>query len=69
MNLAAPWIKMVRNGRQRGEVVEVQLSLPGGGRTEELESLDVWLRGEPEFLGRVKMSAPAPQAGEMGALT
>jgi len=48
--------------------VEVRLSLAGGGRNDELESLDDWLRGEPKLAGRVTMSGPAPQAGELGAL-
>ena len=35
--------------------------------SSDLESLSTWLRGEPEFAGRVKFVGPAPRAGELGA--
>jgi|SRR5690348_1939811 len=48
--------------------MEVRISLVGGNQAEDLESLDDWLRGEPELAGRVKVSVPVPREGELGAL-
>jgi len=48
--------------------MDVRVSLVGGKPGADLESLDDWLRGEPEIAGRVKLSAPVPQEGELGAL-
>jgi hypothetical protein len=48
--------------------VEVRISLVGGGLAE-LESLSHWLRGEPEMAGRVRLSGPPLQAGELGAVS
>lgn len=48
--------------------MEVRVSLVGDDVAGELESLDDWLRGEPELAGRVKMLAPMPKFGELGAL-
>jgi hypothetical protein len=48
--------------------MEVRISLVGGAQAGDLESLDAWLQGEPELAGRVKVSAPVPREGELGAL-
>jgi hypothetical protein len=48
--------------------VEVRISFPGGNRVAELESLDGWLRVEPELAGRVSVAGPEPGAGELGVL-
>lgn len=47
----------------------VRVSVVGGDQVAGLESLDGWLRGEPELAGRVRMSAPRPGDGELGAVT
>jgi hypothetical protein len=48
--------------------VEVRISCAGGDRTDGIESLSDWLRGEPELAGRVRVAGPAPGEGELGAL-
>jgi Effector Associated Constant Component 1 len=48
--------------------MEARISLVGGNPAADLESLDSWLQGEPELAGRVKLSAPVPREGELGAL-
>jgi len=49
--------------------VEIWIASAGGGRTDNLESLDDWLKGVPKLAGQVRMSGPAPQVGELGALS
>lgn len=47
--------------------MDVRLTLAGDGPTAgELESLGGWLRGEPEFAGRVKFAGGTPKEGELG---
>ena len=48
--------------------MEVRVSLVGDGRIDELESLDDWLRENPQLAGRVKMSGTTPREGELGAV-
>jgi Effector Associated Constant Component 1 len=48
--------------------MEARISLAGGAQPGDLESLDEWLTGEPELAGRVRLSAPVPREGELGAL-
>jgi Effector Associated Constant Component 1 len=48
--------------------MELRISLVGESPAADLESLDDWLRGEPELAGRVKVPAPVPREGELGAL-
>ena len=48
--------------------MEARISLVGGNPAANLESLDDWLQGEPELAGRVRVSAPVPREGELGAL-
>jgi hypothetical protein len=48
--------------------MDVRISLVGGSLAADLESLDDWLQGEPELAGRVRVSAPVPREGELGAL-
>jgi|SRR5271169_6151653 len=48
--------------------MDVRISLVGGNPASDLESLDDWLQGEPELTGRVRVSAPVPREGELGAL-
>ncbi len=47
--------------------MDVRLTLEGGASTSsDLESLSDWLRGEPEFSGRVKFVGAAPRDGQLG---
>ncbi len=48
--------------------MDLRVSLVGGKPGADLESLDDWLQGEPKLAGRVKLSAPMPREGELGAL-
>lgn len=48
--------------------MEAVISLVGGERGVELESLGDWLRGEPELAGRVEITGSGPGEGELGAL-
>ena len=48
--------------------MEARISLVGGNPAADLESLDDWLQGEPELAGQVRVSAPVPREGELGAL-
>jgi hypothetical protein len=48
--------------------VEISFSLTGGAEPADLVSLNDWLHGEPGLAGRVRLSVPRPQPGEMGAL-
>jgi hypothetical protein len=48
--------------------VEVRISVLNGDRVTELESLDDWLRGEPDLAGRVNRAGLKPGIGELGAL-
>ena len=48
--------------------MEARISLVGGNPAVDLESLDAWLEGEPELVGQVRLSAPPPRDGELGAL-
>jgi Effector Associated Constant Component 1 len=48
--------------------MDVRVSLVGGNPGADLESLDDWLLGEPELAGQVRLSAPVPREGELGAL-
>ena len=48
--------------------MDVRISLVGGNPGADLESLDGWLQGEPELAGRVRVAAPTPRKGELGAL-
>jgi hypothetical protein len=48
--------------------MEVRISLVGGGREGDLESLNDWLRGERELVGRVSVAGAKPREGELGAL-
>ena len=47
--------------------MQVRISIVGGDQAD-LESLDDWLRQEPELAGRVTFAAPRPREGELGAL-
>jgi Effector Associated Constant Component 1 len=55
-------------GKSQGEGMDVRISLVGEKSAADLESLDDWLSGEPELAGRVKLAAPVPREGELGAL-
>jgi hypothetical protein len=48
--------------------VEIRISVADGDLAD-LESLDDWLRGEPELAGRVRAVGPSPTRGHLGALT
>jgi hypothetical protein len=48
--------------------MKVRISFPDDDRAAELESLDAWLRGEPELAGHVSVAGAKPRAGELGAL-
>ena len=48
--------------------MEVRISVVGGNPAGDLESLETWFQGEPELAGQVRLSAPVPRAGELGAL-
>ena len=48
--------------------MEARISLAGDDPAGDLESLDNWLQGEPELAGRVRLSAPVPREGQLGAL-
>jgi hypothetical protein len=48
--------------------MDIRISLVGGNPAADLESLDDWLQGEPELAGRVRVCAPVPREGELGAL-
>jgi hypothetical protein len=54
--------------RRGGDGVEIRISVADGDLAE-LESLDDWLRGEPELAGRVKAAGSPPTRGHLGALT
>jgi hypothetical protein len=47
--------------------MEIRVSVTEGDSTE-LDSLNEWLRNEPELAGRIKTAASPPQPGELGAL-
>jgi hypothetical protein len=49
--------------------LEVSLSLTGREIGGQLESLDTWLRQEPGLSGRVRLSRPRPEPGQLGALS
>lgn len=44
-------------------------AVDGDGAVDTVENLDAWLRGEPEFSGRVRLEHAAPRPGEMGSIT
>ncbi|NUP51005.1 MAG: hypothetical protein HOW97_27385 [Catenulispora sp.] len=49
---------------------QIRLSVLGAAEdVKALEDLSIWLRGEPELVGRVTLHRPAPRQGEMGTLT
>jgi Effector Associated Constant Component 1 len=48
--------------------VEVRISCVGGDRAAGIESLNDWLRGEPELAGRLRVAGHMPGEGELGAL-
>jgi hypothetical protein len=48
--------------------VEIRISVADGD-VADLESLDDWLRGEPELAGRVRAVGSPPTRGQLGALT
>jgi hypothetical protein len=47
--------------------VEFRISLVQGSQGADVESLGDWLRGEPEFTGRVRGAGAVPRPGELGA--
>lgn len=47
--------------------MKARISLPGQASVTHLESLNDWLKGEPELAGRVRLAGPAPEEGELGA--
>jgi hypothetical protein len=49
--------------------VEIRITCVGGDRTAAVESINDWLRGEPELAGRVRFDARVPGEGELGALS
>jgi Effector Associated Constant Component 1 len=51
-----------------GDGVEIRISVADGDQAD-LESLDDWLRGEPELAGQVKAAGSPPTRGHLGALT
>jgi hypothetical protein len=51
-----------------GDSVEIRISVADGDLAD-LESLDDWLRGEPELAGRVSAAGAPPTRGHLGALT
>jgi hypothetical protein len=51
-----------------GDSVEIRISVADGDLAD-LESLDDWLRGEPELAGRVNAVSNPPTRGHLGALT
>jgi hypothetical protein len=54
--------------QRRGDGVEIRISVADGD-VADLESLDDWLRGEPELAGRVRAVGSPPTRGQLGALT
>lgn len=48
--------------------MDIRISV-ADGELADLESLDNWLRGEPELAGRVRLAGPAPRPGQLGALS
>jgi hypothetical protein len=52
-----------------GGDMEVRVSLADDGRIDELESLNDWLKGEPQLAGRIRVSRAAPAQGELGSLS
>jgi Effector Associated Constant Component 1 len=54
--------------QREGDSVEIRISVADGDLAD-LESLDDWLRGEPELAGRVKAVGSPPTQGQLGALT
>jgi Effector Associated Constant Component 1 len=47
--------------------MDISISLIEKERSDMLESLNDWLRGEAGLTGKVRMSGPAPAVGELGA--
>jgi len=47
--------------------MEIRISVADGDLAD-LESLDDWLRGEPELAGLVRLDGLPPREGELGAL-
>jgi len=50
-------------------VEDIRVSVESGNQGNALESLDRWLQAEPALSGKVKLTKPVPQEGELGSLT
>ena len=48
--------------------MDVRVSIVSGNQSDELESLDDWLQAEPALSGKIRLSKPVPQQGELGSL-
>jgi|ERR1035441_3682657 hypothetical protein len=60
-------ITIFTNQQRRGSV-DVRVSIVSGNQSDELESLDDWLQAEPALSGKIRLSKPVPQQGELGSL-
>lgn len=47
--------------------MDVLMSFEGSASADALESLSLWLRGDPTFAGRIRTVRSAPKPGELGA--
>jgi hypothetical protein len=60
-------LESLTNHRE-GARVEIRISVSDGD-SDELESLEVWLRGERGLAGRVRLAGAQPREGELGTLS